>query len=109
MKETPLSELTFAQFTSQCHSKFAVPTGPGTAVELELVQADLQRPRRSASAARVECFSLVFVGPSAPLLPQGTYRFEHPVLGTFSIFIVPISQDRQRACYEAVFNRRVAP
>ena len=34
-----------------------------------------------------------------------TYRFEHRKIGSFNLFIVPMSGDRNGEHYEAVFNR----
>ena len=54
---------------------------------------------------RSEPFSLVFLGPSNPILPQATYRLTHDRLGQLDIFIVPVGPDPQgRIQYEAVFN-----
>jgi len=35
-------------------------------------------------------FSLLFVAPSGPWLPQATYPVKHPTRGTMEIFLVPI-------------------
>ena len=108
MKETPLSALTYAQFAAQRNSRFVVKPPARNCLELELVEANLHAARPGAPGMSGESFSLVFAGPSAPALPQGTYPFEHQELGSFSLFIVPVSADPQRVCYEAVFNRRAA-
>lgn len=108
MKETPLSALSYAQFAAQRNSKFVVNPAAAIPLELELVETKLHPARGNAGATSGECFSLVFAGPNRPLLRQGTYTFEHKELGSFSLFIVPISGDQQRVCYEAVFNRRAA-
>ena len=49
-------------------------------------------------------FSLAFLGPATFVLPQAMYRFEHEGLGTFEMFIVPISRTAQAVSYEAVFS-----
>jgi hypothetical protein len=49
-------------------------------------------------------FSIVFLGPLEPVLPQRIYRFEHEALGTFELFIVPIGPDESGMRYEAVFS-----
>ena len=48
-------------------------------------------------------FSLIFRGPVGPVRVQGTYRVEHPHLGVFPLFLVPIGPNPADACYEAVF------
>ena len=37
-------------------------------------------------------------------LPQGTFRYEHPVHGALDLFTVPIGPDGQGMCYEIIFN-----
>lgn len=54
-----------------------------------------------------ESFSLILHGPKERLLPQGTNRFHHEVLGDFDIFTVPIREDATGIYYQAVFNRLV--
>jgi hypothetical protein len=48
--------------------------------------------------------SIVFRGPSEPVLSQGIYTFEHAFLDVFDLFIVPIGPDDTGMRYEAVFN-----
>lgn len=55
----------------------------------------------------IENFSVRFVHESPAPLVQGTYRFSHPRMGEFDLFVV--SQRADAACcgYTAVFNRLV--
>lgn len=72
------------------------------AVELTLVDAapgPWQRPEGGKTAFRLE-----FSGPAHPLLGQGTYRMQHPVLGFVDLFLVPLAQDGTSTTYEAVVN-----
>lgn len=76
--------------------RFAV-IGPGTArfeLTLESVTELGRRPAGSrgpdGAPVREECFSLLFVGPNDPPLPQGTWRFEHAELGAGDLFVVPV-------------------
>lgn len=48
-------------------------------------------------------FSLVFRGAGDPALPQGTYVVDHPGLGRFDLFLVPIARDADTMRYEAAF------
>ena len=59
-------------------------------------------------AGKGESFSLLFRGSANPPLKQGTYRFTHPNLGAFLLFLVPVGQPLPdgSAHYEAVFNRQ---
>jgi hypothetical protein len=50
-------------------------------------------------------FSLFFRGSHDNFLRQNTYKFEHPQLGTFDLFIGPAGTSGNLKQYEAVFNR----
>lgn len=49
-----------------------------------------------------ESFSLVFRTLGKKALPQGIHTFEHPSLGTFSLFISPVGRSGSR--FQAVIN-----
>jgi len=95
-----LEDLNQKVFEPHVHSVFTVSDGPAFRLPLELTQVT-----GSASDPRIESFSLLFRGPVDPLLPQKIYTFEHPEIGTFSIFIVPVGQDSAGTTYQAIFNR----
>ena len=72
---------------------------------IEFSLAEVNPLPRSPHAPRSEPFSLIFLGPPNPILPQATYRLTHDQLGELDIFIVPVGPDPQgRIQYEAVFN-----
>jgi anaerobic selenocysteine-containing dehydrogenase len=62
-------------------------------------------PNRVVPAKAGESFCLVFHGKQAAAARQGTYRFEHPQIGRFSIFIVPGGADQGGQSYVAIVNR----
>jgi hypothetical protein len=94
--------LTAASFRAHVGTVFEVADGPEpVALDLVSVTALDHRP----DARRREPFSLLFDGPSSPLLPQRTYRLEHARLGRLEIFLVPVARGADgRVSYEAVFN-----
>jgi hypothetical protein len=94
---TPLTIETFRPIVGQA---FAVGEEGGALVDLLLVEA---QPSDAGAHAPRPAFSLLFHGPADPLLPQATYRFEHPSLGAMEIFIVPLGRDEHGATYEASF------
>lgn len=59
-------------------------------------------PRSSSPPVSTEGFMLSFAGGPSTGLAQGTYVFQHDVLGTLKIFIVPAGMGVQS--YTAVFN-----
>lgn len=96
----PLEELTPAAFAQYMNTPFRCQAEHAPAVDLILIEMTATR-----SAPQYESFSLVFRGPSHPLLPQGIYQLQHDAIGTFDLFIVPIRQDQDGLYYEACFNR----
>ena len=59
---------------------------------------------------RGECFSLVFRGPADAPLDQRTYRVQHPALGDFPLFLVPLGPAAGGGLeFEAVVNRLGGP
>ena len=94
-------------------SKSAFAAGLGTSFRLGVgadgVDLRLAELREGAAGPGHESFALLFDGPADPVLGQGTYAVEHPALGTFALFVVPIGRDADRTSYEAVFNRLLEP
>ena len=91
---------TIETFEPAVGETFTVGGEGGAKIELLLVEAE--RKDAGPHAPRPP-FSLLFHGPSDPLLPQETYRFEHRSLGVMEIFIVPLGRDEHGAVYEAFF------
>lgn len=58
----------------------------------------------AGQSRRHEQFSVYFLGPREPRLPQCTYALEHPVLGRFELFLVPVGEDAAGRVYEAAFT-----
>ena len=52
-------------------------------------------PQSTTSGVTIKGFMLRFLGTLPQRLPQDTYTFEHPGMGTFSLFIVPEGADGQ--------------
>ena len=73
---------------------------PAGEAELELAEIrPLGRAVRPGGA-----FSLLFLAPSGPFLPQATYLIAHPTLGDLELFIVPVGAQDGRNAYEAIFT-----
>lgn len=84
-------------FTPLIGETFAIFADDASPVEVELISADAYKEDASQ-------FSIVFRGPPEPVLPQSTYRIQHPKLGRRDLFIVPIGPDQMGMRYEAVFS-----
>jgi hypothetical protein len=109
LPEVPGEALQRTTFARLLGETFRVYQESGAMPALRLAKVrDLRAPARQAappSAQRERSFSLLFTGPIDPMIDQGTYRFEHDRLGSFSLFIVPLVPERGAHYYEAIFNR----
>jgi len=106
-REVSLGDVSFGALAAQINSRFLVRDANGAVQALELVEAELASGNGGfTSDEGVESFSLQFRGDATRPLEQNTYIFEHPGIGRFEMFIVPIGrEDRMGCCYEAIFNR----
>ncbi|MFL6197789.1 MAG: DUF6916 family protein [Thermoanaerobaculia bacterium] len=102
-----LDSLTPGSFTEHVGSRFRLQIEGQESLELELFEIS-RYEENPDFAARKEPFSLLFLGPARPVLPQATYALEHPALERMEIFLVPIGPDprgkRTGMRYEAAFN-----
>lgn len=110
LRDVPLTGLSFETLVDQLNSTFHVHAGEHGLLPLQLIRVEVKTPspleKPNAPDAEFERFSLVFAGGRTQRLPQETYLFEHPQIGRFELFIVPVlSLDPARHKYEAVFNR----
>ncbi|MGH8581344.1 MAG: DUF6916 family protein [Gammaproteobacteria bacterium] len=93
-----LDTLTMEHWAQCLNEPFAI--GDRLALRLVSVQPlGCSRPDAHRSA-----YSLVFLGPMQPLLPQRIYSLCHSRLGTLAIFLVPIGPERDGMRYEAIFT-----
>ena len=92
-----LASVAAADFQPHVRSLFRMEAdGP---LQLTLMSVN----ERPGPGTRRQPFSLLFLGPADPVLPQRIYRLEHDVLGLLEIFLVPIGRDEDGTTYEAVF------
>lgn len=112
-----LTHLDRAAFTKAVGSSFSVTDASGNSVWLRLLTVedlptlvvpnlgamDVQPPKVNKPAPVTSGFVLSFLGTMPKPLPQGTYKFEHAGLGTFSLLLVPGPPGEQT--YHAVINR----
>jgi hypothetical protein len=117
-QDDTLKHLDRAAFTSAIGSGFQVSptTGKSSPVWLRLLAVDdlpalapvnpalmAVPPTQKSAPIQTTGFMLDFLGTLPEPLKQGTYVFDHPELGKFSLLIVPEGQGRQT--YVAVINR----
>ncbi|HTZ19131.1 MAG TPA: hypothetical protein VMB78_11915 [Dissulfurispiraceae bacterium] len=97
-----LEDLTRDLFAENLNTTFAVHYGGPEAIAMELVEVSELR-----AVGRQRIYTLLFRGPLEIQLPQRIYRMEHPRLGEFELFIVPVAREHDGMRYEAVFNQLV--
>jgi len=113
-RNVSLAEVSFATFTSTIGTEFMVFKDSSFPAILKLIEATLT-PTTHPLAGRGqdvnnEKFSLIFYGPKQLSLTQDTHVFEHPNIGCFEMFIVPVGvQHSSHTRYQAIFNRPAFP
>jgi hypothetical protein len=97
--------LTRSVLSGQLRTPFAVE-GQGKRLSLRLVEVgDLASAQAAGTVGSDLSFAALWSGPAGVPLPQRTYRLNHPQLGAFAIFLVPVGRPGKVRYYEAVFNR----
>ena len=111
MTEIPFNLMTYTMFAPHISQVFQVHLGEGKTVPIELIQAKEKviheedgRMGPGNIPVRTDPFGLLFIGPGDLYLPQRLYAFSHPVMGKFTMCIVPVGKDSRGFIYEAVFN-----
>ena len=87
-------------FSKQLNTSFKLSSQSSTTI-LDLKLTEVQEGR---SNKQFEQFSILFTGPQEPILSQSMYRLEHPTMGSFDLFLVPLRSDEGGTVYEAVFS-----
>jgi hypothetical protein len=89
-----------SRFRPHLNSTFRVTAPDGRDTTLTLAKVVEPVP-----SGKVEQFLIVLNGPAAEPLADGTYRFEHAVLGWMDLFINKVGlEDLRRARYQACFG-----
>jgi hypothetical protein len=98
--------LTHQDFAGRLGEQFELQVPEGPPVPLELIEATEGEAAggRGPEGQERRQFSLVFRGPSAPVVPQGTYPLGHAELEGLELFLVPIGPDAEGMRYEAAFG-----
>lgn len=103
-----LAVLTYETAKALEGNVFQVELPTGTAVRMKLDEVlpyeTRQGRRPRGRTPRREPFSLYFLGPVSPILPQAMYTFRGETETIEKLFIVPIGQDGDATEYEAVFT-----
>ncbi len=101
-----LETFTKATFDKHVGKSFGVHAASGETLEAELISVtDLgTKGLKGAKQPARTPFSIVFRIPGETDLKQGMHRFDHPEIGAFDLFTVPIGRDEDGLLCEAIFN-----
>jgi hypothetical protein len=94
-----LSSLKPADFEPHIGEQFPFEAN-GKRLDLKLVEVE----RVGAAVREGGAFSLMFLSPRGPFLPQGLYRLQHPTLGPFELFVVPLGPKGDGNQYQVIFT-----
>ena len=94
-----VATLRIEDFAPHCDGAFEMQTVDGV-VPLKLTKV----APAGASGRAGGAFSLLFVAPEGPWLPQAIYPVAHPSLGTMEIFLVPVGPTAGGNGYHATFT-----
>ena len=98
MTATDLRKLQMSDFEARKGETFVLAGQPQLALKLKNVQL------LGASGRAGGAFSLGFVSPLGPFLPQAIYPLEHPQMGRLEIFLVPLGPRDGENLYESIFT-----
>ena len=97
--------LTEQEFSQHLNTKFRLNIDTAEPVELELIEVKTYGNKdKPGERGGMERFSVLFRGPLNAFLQQATYPLSHEKMGSFDIFLVPLSREEKGYSYEAVFN-----
>lgn len=96
-----LDRLELESFLPHLKERFMLEADGAPPLELVLVECS---PLGQGEGRSRTPFSLVFRGPSRPVMPQRIYRLLNEGMGALELFLVPIGPDREGMRYEAVFT-----
>ena|SRR2546421_512746 len=91
--------LEHAEFAKHVNTTFRIRLN-----ERETLPAELTEVSEHMVSPGQQRFWILFRTSNDVFLGQGQRSFEHDVMGTFDLFLVPMSRDEQGTYYEAVFN-----
>jgi hypothetical protein len=94
-----LAALSIDDFAPHLDAAFELQAAGGV-VPLKLAKVDPVGDSGRAGGA----FSLIFVAPKGPSLPQAIYPVSHPALGILEFFLVPVGPTQGGSGYQAIFT-----
>ena len=97
-----LARMSRDEWGKYLHQNFSILLTAKTTWKVELYDVKMNQIGLEQG---LDNFSLFFRGVHEYALTQGTYKFDHPKLGRFELFICPAGTSGGANQYEAIFNR----
>ena len=98
------TDLTLADYAEHVGTTFIATDDDARPVLFELVEATPLAGPNTENIGGRSPFSLLFKCADQRQFGQATIDLTHPIMGTISLFVVPIGRDAEGGCYEATFN-----
>jgi hypothetical protein len=98
---------THETFAPYLNTTFRLSRGKAISFDMTLIEVfdyQAQARARKTQTHAGECFALTFRAGERDTVSQGIYKFVHPALGRFSLFIVPGKPSADGVTYAAVVN-----
>ncbi len=96
-----LKSVTIETFAPLIGERFRLSAGDGQATDVKLIEAT---PLGASARGGRQPFSIVFLGPAAPVWTQRIYRVEHEALDPLDLFLVPVGPRDGGMQYQAIFT-----
>lgn len=97
-----LESLTREDFADRVGQTFAATAEGGRTLTLTLAEVEAL-PQPPGDQGRPP-FSLVFHDAAPDHVPQQTLAVDHPEMGSFGLFVVPLGPGQQGMRYQAIFT-----
>lgn len=95
-----------SSFEPLLQSQFMVRSKAGSmTARLVKVKDRSKHFTKKSQPVNLETFSLLFQTESGAALESNMHKFDHPQIGTFSLFLSPTKVNGRDGYYEAVINR----
>ncbi len=99
-----LEQFTLETFAPLQGDRFQLQATPDLPLTLTLAEVTSLHAANAPVGTKRVPFSLLFLGPTAPTLPQQIYQLTHNTLGSFELFLVPLGPTQEGLRYEAIFT-----
>jgi hypothetical protein len=96
-----LDKMTIDDFADRVGETFSGAAADGRALALTLASVDALPAASDGGRAP---FSLEFVDATPDHVPQQIVALEHPEVGAFELFVVPLGPDARGMRYQAIFT-----